>query len=573
MHYQMRYLRLISAVICLGGTVALWSLYFETHGFRGDPDLFGRIIYLTLGCLSTLLFIQAYKILKELQIARIVQAHIAIFMSAACITGALFFFFKPDYRVLQDEATLTSISYMMSSKATAATLYEARFDRTPPVVLSQGIDKRPPLFPFAVHLFHKVFGYSASHPFIVNALVLFALLSLIGLVFETRFKFWAGLSAQFLVAAQPAVFLSATSAGFDLFSVFFLWVTFLTLDQAIQKRKPDAYVLSGLVLLAYSYTRYESLLIAGLVGIFLISDRSIRNDLMGVYRKRLNWIAAFILLLTPLFWILIHGFREPKLKEVSNAELFSLSQLLNHFSIFLKALLSPPADYPPQGPLFCICLASAVWILLKGPREFLKNKIIRCSALVVSVLLIIALAHFFGDYTNPAALRLFIGFAISASMLPVIALGGLVQKNAKWQGWIAIFPVLAFAVFMVSVSARNSKEIFSRVGATRGYQVSREYLKDKNPKVTVVVSAFPTNFSILGFSSIDFKTFLQNQEQLRISQKSDQFDDIVIFQDVARDSGEPRRGEEIPSTVALTAVKDVALSPQFQLRIFKLEKN
>ena len=77
--------------------------------------------------------------------------------------------------------------------------------------------------PCLVHLIHLSTGYRWQNPFVLNALILWALLGSVCLFFTRWRGYTVGLAAALVVASSPMLGIYTVSAGFDLLSLAMMW--------------------------------------------------------------------------------------------------------------------------------------------------------------------------------------------------------------------------------------------------------------------------------------------------------------------------------------------------------------
>jgi hypothetical protein len=539
-------------------SLGFWFLYFSSKQFSHSPLLFGRFLYFSTLALFTLTAVKFFQCLREgdINFSWRKKPTVIGLISSLLITTIIFLACKPDYRLVQDEPTLTAISYMMA-KEQAATIPElTRNINGDLTVLRQGVDKRPPLFPFYTHLFHHLLGYSPANPFIANAIVLFLFFFT---VFSslTSFGIYVGLIGQLLVAAQPAVYLGATSAGFDLFSSFILFLALLCLRQSLATGRERAWSLTCLVFACFCFVRYESVILAviGLAGA-AYSEKWLLKKLS----IEAAWLAPLVVIFTPLVWLLI-SLKNPAFHELEkNTDVaFSFGYLFSHTAGFLRGLFFPKPEFPNLFILHALGLVSLFFLIGAFPKF---SKTARCfswiTAAIIAAHFIITAAFFFGDYSRADAIRLFLNFLIPFSLLPAICIG---VRRLQFQ---PVFLVAAIGIFMVSIFSRSPEVIFNDIGSTKAYLVAREFLADKNKQSTIVISRFPTSYAILGYGSIDFETLALNVQKLRT------MPNIYVFQNIKVDSGQPRDDEKI--STPLQTVKEVPISGRHHFRISRLKE-
>ena len=88
-----------------------------------------------------------------------------------------FWFCKPDFRILNDEALILSNSMSFaSSKVSIVEASSINISNDTNIIFSSIIDKRPVLFQYLVSIVHTIFGYDFNNIFTVN--LIFSILNL-----------------------------------------------------------------------------------------------------------------------------------------------------------------------------------------------------------------------------------------------------------------------------------------------------------------------------------------------------------------------------------------------------------
>src|SRR5579859_6057087 len=115
---------------------------------QSHAALFGQVLYFSTGALSAAWVLKIALCFRSGDLKQPSRRGVAwALVPSLLISAVVFRAHPPDYRVLSDEATLTSISYMMREHQTAATLYYSSSLGGKITPLKVGMDKRPPLFP------------------------------------------------------------------------------------------------------------------------------------------------------------------------------------------------------------------------------------------------------------------------------------------------------------------------------------------------------------------------------------------------------------------------------------------
>jgi len=202
--------------------------------------------------------------------------------------------------VLSDEANLMEVSkcLLYEKKADKVSMGKWHYDNFYPI--HRYMAKRPLGFPFFTHIIHAVSGYRVENAFVLNGIALFLILFLIYAVIKKNLGALWAISAVILVASQPLVVQTATSAGFDPLATLSTIAIFLILHWFLEKPEPNRFQLLWISLLMHANIRQEGGLISLIILVFLFCMRYIK---LGLFKTRTSFIyvfTPFILLLT--FW-------------------------------------------------------------------------------------------------------------------------------------------------------------------------------------------------------------------------------------------------------------------------------
>lgn len=526
------------AVGCAVALVTLWALYFLNAGWQEDPGVPARILYLFTGMLMVLAGARAFVRLRSTT-SRQIMALLPSVLCGLLLSAAIFAWVPPDYRVLQDEAVLTSTSFLMADRgqALAAQLAEPKQSGFAP--LTTVLDKRPPLFAFLVHLLHRARGYSVSHPFAVNFLLLFSFLTLLHSWLLRAWGRQAALAGALLVAGHPAVFLYATSAGFDLLSSLLFFVSLRLAARAVSE--PNSARLTDLFfgLALFSCTRYESGAAAALILALTLATAK-RKQAASWLRESFSWLAPLAVLLTPLAWLLLN-LRAKGQFEHDLSSLIGPGYIVEHLLELPAAFLFPRAPLPPLQAFYMLAILSGLSLLFvpRLRRELAyQKKFLLAAAPAVALATSVSLALFWGSFHHPDAWRYFLIFFTCLALLPAIALGIFLHGNGSKQriiGWAGVF--VAATLFAFHLRVAQPARVFSDTGGTRAYLEARDFLSGRPLASTLVISDAPVNYAILGVYSFDFPNAEKNLARIRESLGSGKLKEALVLQFVSKETG------------------------------------
>lgn len=527
----------ISAGIAVGCAVAfacLWALYLQNAGWPENPGVPARLLFLFTGLLVALASARAFARLRGAG-SRDFQALLPSALPGLLLSAAIFTWVSPDYRVLQDEAVLTSTSFLMANRgqALAAQLAKPKEGGFEP--LTTVLDKRPPLFAFLVHLLHRARGYSVSHPFAVNFLLLFSFLTLLHSWLLRAWGWQAALAGVLLVAGHPSIFLYATSAGFDLLSALLFFVSLRLAALAISEPRSARLTDLALGLALFSCTRYESGAVAALILALTLAAAS-RKQTASWLRESHSWLAPLAVLLTPLAWLLLKLSAKGQF-EHDLSSLIGPGYIVEHLLELPGAFFFPRPPLPPLRAFYLLAILSGLALLLtpRLRRELVsRKKFLLAAAPAVALVTSVSLALFWGSFHHPDAWRYFLVFFTCLALLPAIALGILVK--GKRVGWAGV--IVAAALFAFHLREATASRVFQDTGGTRAYREARDFLASRPPASTLVISDAPVNYAILGVYSFDFPNAEKNLTRIRDSLRSGELKEALVLQFVNKETGD-----------------------------------
>ena len=450
-------------------------------------------------------------------------------------------------RMQFDETSLLGTAYGMRAERAALMPIGALPTADGLSVTDWNLDKRPPLWPFLVSVAHDVAGVRVGNAFAANAVVLWALLALVGWRLRAAAGRAAGALAIALLAGLPLLASCATSAGFEALALALLAaaiaaaVDFLRAPSAARGNALLATVLLG------AQARYESLpvLLVLLAAVAVAARSGARAGAAGgppaslaaVVRgwprdRATGWLLACApLLLAPLALLLAHG-RDPMFyPEAKGQPLVALAHFADHAGPLLAAVFAwGPQPFAAMPTLLAV---AAGMVALARPAG---RAAAACVALPVAAATAIALLWFYGDVREETAQRLFLPLAALLALLPALACAA----------WRAPKPALALLAAALAAGAWN-------LAALRGERVLPRYAAAvmldavdaalgglrPEPRRTLLVSAVAQYLIVRGYAAATPQQFLARRPRL-----PDAVDVVVLatpLDDACRaQAGDPR---------------------------------
>lgn len=478
----------------------------------------------------------------------------------------MIFLSSPPYlRVLSDEATLIAVSQWMAL-ATRCELVtsavEYGFALRP---LDFHVPGRPLLFPFFVHLFHLLSGYRVENAFALNFVTLTSLFGAIYFLFKKTLGAAWGICAILLIAAQPVLIEAATSAGFDLFNLLFMVLSFACLMFFLTRPDAVSFQLLWIHLLLLSHIRYESIAYFFVTLGFLLLFRKLRWE----YFKNSLLYAWTPLLLIPLFWQRIMAV--PPYQELSNEAPFALSYFWNHSLIFFKQLAwGKPA---PLGAWVINMLGVAGlvnFLYLFFSKQWLRSKPARQAFWIIAswivFLWILMAAYYYGNIVSHSCSRFFIVFLFLLSIFCTLLFHrlGLFLKRPFTLCLFSLLIFLPHHSFSMQHGYTNSLDM------PRRHRQVLHFLQSQTKRHLLIITDRPIHYIIRGYGAIHFSQASKFEEKLRQDFKNRLYETIFVVQEIHLESGEATPDTHLEGDFQTQPVFEIQNQDQHFIRISKL---
>ena len=473
---------------------------------------------------------------------------------------------KPEFRILYDEPGLLNVSRAMTNSRRAdAPGVEHRYygvSLTP----VRYIDKRPPLFPFLVHLFHTVSGFRPANAFALNIAVGFCVLFLGYAVFRRRLGEASALAAPFFIASYPLFSLYATSGGFDLLAAFLVMLSCVSLYIFIDGEDGRHFNLMWMTFLLLSFVRYESPIYLPLALLLLLLSR--RLSPRGLLSNPI--VPLTLPLLLPILWqrYLFNGVLGTYSKTLEQGVAsFSFSNFINNSADFLISQRDFGIMLPHNNLLNIFSLLLAGWCLLAAMRgRILTRNNSRISAGIICAIgcayLCIFLSHY-SMYSSLISTRFYILFSLAAALSPLVFSFFIIRvKPALLIG----LSLAMFAFYHPYATVRRPSQV-----TTAMYRFVTEYLQTKGLENIFIISDFPGQYIALDYGAADFSYAGSNAAELLRLARERAYEDILVVQEITPSTGLPKSGNELPGELRLEALKELGMTGGSYVRISRIK--
>jgi hypothetical protein len=498
-------------------------------------------------------------------------------ISAAVLVAVVLCMVSREYRVLSDETNLVAVSKSLARSHTAIAdimgfWYYDNF--WPQVSL---IDKRPLLYPFLVSVLHSVSGYRSENAFFLNAIVLWALLSLSYLIFGARsWKF--GVASQLLILSQPVVVLGAVSAGFDLLNCFLMIVTLLVTLYHFRLGSDESFRAWLVSLALLAQTRYESSLISvvivGLaIGLRKVSYRQIRDNSM--------LILLLALLSLPLIWQSTVKWDAQMFEMAQGGKPFGWKYVVPHVRGMLRALFVPDPALPYNQWLDLAALgAIGLWLAARrtGPRLTREDWAsgILCGGAVACQFGLV-LAYYFGDAVHPASARFFMLPAVALAVAPLIfgrrATARLprARRDATpvWGANAAL--TLGALACLIALPISEENRFYHTMTTPREARVIDRFLREHGRHDVLMVTDRPGQLTPDDYGAVDFGYARGHSGQLLENLQRHLFQNIYTAQWIDYDTRQPPGDQVLPVSWHLVPVLEIQTDAAHFMRISRVD--
>ena len=480
---------------------------------------------------------------RRLDVLAWLRRHRGGLLAAGTLTLVLFLSIKPALRVLSDEANLIGVSKAMAAEHSAYHHFVGKWYYGIYHPQIDGVEKRPLLFSFLLHLVHATTGYRVENAYALNALTCFALLLLVYLGARKRCGVTASIAAAVFVAAQPIFGICATSAGFDLLAALTVAAAFAALQSYLNEPSADRLFLVCTSCLMLFHARYESALFALFIAGYLFATRSIRWRHVTPYALL---YALTPILLLPRIWQ--HVINRNEYENPPGVALFSATHFAKNLGELASHQLDVGARLPYALPMFWLAAVAGVHLLARYLRTG-RTVRLRSAALVAAVALtiyyVVLLSHFMGKFTHPSQARFFLVLATVTSVVSSLYLTNVLRLSPRMVLGAAVVMFLIHHPIAAEGSFMNAQVLPRRV------QTVLEFLRNHVDHHALIVTNQPAPFAIYDYGTTTFDRARRQERELRRDLQRHLYSEIVVLQQI-------RYRDEQPEI-------DCTLSPLFKL--------
>lgn len=474
---------------------------------------------------------------------------------------------QPHFRILDDEASLLSVSNSLARERNARGVKQAKYSLGRDyIVLEQYVPKRPLLYPFLVHLIHLTRGQHWQNGFLLNAIVLYACLSLVYLALRCQLDDWGAMAGVLLILTNPIFIISARSSGFDFVSTFFFLFSLVSSYIFLRKPSPVSFGFLWCTLLMFSHIRYENIYLFVLIIAFVVLSKACKREFIERNIQLLAWTPTLLL---PYIWqnhLFKSFFGDGVVRRA-----FGLDYLLVNAKRFVVSQGDVSSVFDSALSDFAIPTTAILgaWMLYLGLCRVLyfdndtNRRFFLLLLIAIGIHLLILLSFYFGDTTLTYMQRTY---------LPVFSLLVLTPLLIPWLSgpWINtrhIF-VAAMILFILYLPVSLYPQRTGLFYPDLEYQIG--FLRPYDPRQILIVTAQPIRLSALGFGAINFDYANQNKEMLVNDIQSHSFSEVLAFQRVNNNTKLVEDDDRLTAEFLLEPLATFRIAPYHQMRVSRV---
>ncbi len=492
-------------------------------------------LYCMYLCVGNLCF-SIVRLFNEVRVAHLYPASRRgvpwVVASAAAITLTCVSIVGLKFAVLADEAHLISISQSFLRSGQPSVLHQAINLSGELTILEEAVPARPLLFPTLVMPLHLLFGYHFQNGQILNALLFLVLLASVGVIAVRYFSRSQVVALQLLIAAQPLLIWSAMSGGFDQLALLMLMLAlaFFWIDSRIRS-SASAYCLWS-TLLAFSMVRYESPLIAFIIGLVFLITRG--RDALSQRGFVTPYMAAAFCIF-PVLWL--HLIADQALTRDAEGARFSVEYLMIYSSelfVHLFTRLEPFNPIVSVAAMIGITVVAVRWIRSANRFGFLRDSsfmlVLTCSFGLTGLYL----SYWAGGIGEAVSGRFFLVFGVGLGIIAFVGIHCLIPPRHVSASVALVVGIAAFGLGLFQV--RND-DYYQRSLAPWELQRISEFV-DSNPgDGKLYAYHLPVELTMRGESAVRIRTINEEMESFAAMVHQAGVRELIVFQRAHTESG------------------------------------
>jgi hypothetical protein len=550
------FLNLASLAVFAG--LLLWSLTDREMMFT----LFSKLSYYLVFLLVIVWVIQTVMLLKTLNFSMVglLKNYWPGFLAALVLTTLVFISVKVGFKTLSDETNLLSVSRSMAANKTVYNTTMAKFyyDNLNPI--TNGMENRPFVFPFLVHLLHVFTGFRYQNVFVLNFIVMFLFLSGVYIAVRKFLDPLSGIAAMFLVLSCPVFTTFGTSGGYGLLNCAVFFLVMAAAYHFIKSPSSCSFAFLFATLLVFANIRYESIVLLLILPLLVI------RKIKWQFLKDGSWL----IFLTPLLCLSFIWQRIPKQAAFETPEggaAFSFRALSLNIESFFKSLVDFNYQAPHAGVLSIASIVIFIFLFVEIARRKIRlsehgRRFLMVLFVSVLVLNCVYLFYFFGSFTHPSTARfymiLFILFAFGPVALRIF------KPHLISGAALLLLSVVCFVFYHpIAVEGRFINTLI----LNRKTEQCIDFLSKLDNKNILIITSRPGQYVALGYGVIDFAYANQNKDTILLEQQRHLYPRLIVFQEIEYKTGLPIDYDFLHSDYKLRALYEIQNTATEFLRI------
>lgn len=441
-------------------------------------------------------------------------------------------------KVLSDETNLLSVANMLSQfgRASNTQMWAYYYHEYHPI--DYAMPTRPVLFPALTAMVQAAIGMGPTAAFVVNFVVYTVLVG--------AALFWAqgfGLAAilvLLLLWMNAGLSVMATSAGFDLLSLFFAFTVFLSLKTYLARKDEDSLQALAFAAICFASVRYESILVFPIVlaTLFWFEGKDLFRKISSS-----TWILG-ALLLAPL--VVQRYLTWGQFENPPGVPAFSLKHLWDHAPVFLKAFFWDWTGPYPVLLHWLGVLGILVWFRTRKTRE--EKALTLAGGAYAGVQFLLLLSHHFGFADHPTQVRLFVplSFYLSLSAFPLLA-----RMQVRLGTGAMAIPLVLLFLHHHQVALRD--EFTDRLTMTREVRFLQDFFAQSGgfPSGDIYVYDRPGQITALGGSAVSWSHFEAKRADFETNRKNGLYQRVLFVERIPYSGKEDEKPGRWPERTPL----------------------
>ena len=423
--------------------------------------------------------------------------------------------FKPDFRILSDEAVILSDTRTLAeSKVAVLPMSSVYKNDGNQIVFFNMIDKRPLLFQYLVSWLHSATGYNPDNIFIAN--FMFGVMSLFLFYYLIQLKFgkkW-GICGLIILGSYPLFMLYSACAGFELFNLFCSLVMFLCLYKFVNNPTASLAEVLALGVPLIGQSRYESIM-AILVVVPVILGLLPKQEYGKLSYKM--WLLPILCI--PVPWLRIISDTAVWWENKNPADVFGLRFVYENFKNALEFFFTEKTEYCIISVVSFIAALGLIILLCNlFKKQTSKNSRILCTGAFVfyGTHALVRFMYVLVDFRHATANRLALVFLPAVVFLAIYSLIKINEKLQKPYLPVACIILAAVLPFIYWSEISQKKLGYNQLSSYLEYKISRDALNEHYPnkREYCLMSNQPFIYSPLGYSAIEDYIFVRCREAM-----------------------------------------------------------